>query len=586
MTCEYRPVLCAALLCLSATTAWAGQPTPVPLRIEIMPRAVGQGQGNLDIRLTFSRFPSQSPDAPVLALPLIDSNVDSMAPDIRALKAVDGAGAVQLAAGTGDMPEESDRDSEIGGPSMLWRANRSISGPLTITYTVPAHATRPPRGPAPPIGFYEADGATSGAASMILPLPLHAGPYSVTLQWKGTDKSGTARHVTSLGAASDRLPVIMTRADLYTTYMMSGRISTWIPTGPDHDFTGAWQGTPGFDAASLMHWASDLHEHYKIFFGQTAAQPYTVFLRYNPINAGGGVGLYHSFVETYGAGAGSDPDELRLTLAHEMFHTFSPYITRPTGLLSSWFGEGLAVFYQAALPLRFHQIPAELFLRSLNFAAARYYTNIFKTLPNSRIPDLFWKDTRVRTLPYDRGMLYFATVDDEMRRATHGRQSLDTLVLAMLKRSQAGQALSNEDWADLLRQTLGEESVRRFRAFLDGAEPVPASGAFGPCFARYTTTLRRYELGFEPAVLAEPHRVVRGLIPHSAAEQAGIRNGDIITVPVPQDQIQGEQNMKLTLKIRRNGQVFNIAYLPRGEAVEVYQWRKITTAPGTVCALE
>jgi hypothetical protein len=50
-------------------------------------------------------------------------------------------------------------------------------------------------------------------------------------------------------------------------------------------------------------------------------------------------------------------------------------------------------------------------------------------------------------------------------------------------------------------------------------------------------------------VLIEHSRIVRGLIPGSAAEAAGIRNGDEITQPVPQDILQGQQNGILTLKL-------------------------------------
>ena len=93
-----------------------------------------------------------------------------------------------------------------------------------------------------------------------------------------------------------------------------------------------------------MKWTSKLHDHYNRFFGQVEPTPYGVFLRYNPVNAGGGTGFFRSFVATYGAGRGSDINDVKITLAHEMFHTFSPYIVDPPGKESSWFGEGLAMF--------------------------------------------------------------------------------------------------------------------------------------------------------------------------------------------------------------------------------------------------
>ena len=56
---------------------------------------------------------------------------------------------------------------------------------------------------------------------------------------------------------------------------------------------------------------------------------------------------------------------------------------------------------------------------------------------------------------------------------------------------------------------------------LDGAAPLPTSYAFGPYFERISQHMRRYELGFAHAVLTESPRIVRNLIPGSAAAKAG-----------------------------------------------------------------
>jgi predicted metalloprotease with PDZ domain len=107
---------------------------------------------------------------------------------------------------------------------------------------------------------------------------------------------------------------------------------------------------------------------------------------------------------------------------------------------------------------------------------------------------------------------------------------------------------------------------------LEGALQLPEPGAFGPQFRRTRKLLRRYELGFAPEVLTEPRRVIRGLIPGSSAAQAGLKDGDEILKPVPQDAIQARQEATLTLEVQRAGQTMTITYLPRGEAVEAYQW--------------
>jgi predicted metalloprotease with PDZ domain len=175
---------------------------------------------------------------------------------------------------------------------------------------------------------------------------------------------------------------------------------------------------------------------------------------------------------------------------------------------------------------------------------------------------------RIRVLPYDRGSLYLAVVDSRVRAASGGKRSLDNLILAMIARKRGGLAMDQAAWRSALTKELGSSGIYEFDAMLRGDPVLPASSAFGPCFRRTTKMLRRYELGFEPKVLIEPARIVRGLIPGSAAERAGLRNGHHILKPVPQDGIQGDQTAMLHLEILRDGKQFPLDYLPRGETVE------------------
>ena len=247
--------------------------------------------------------------------------------------------------------------------------------------------------------------------------------------------------------------------------------------------------------------------------------------------------------------------------------------------------EGLATLYQRRLPLRFGLVTPDAFLKDVNFHAGRYYSSVMAGVPNAEIAKRFWADTRIRTLPYDRGMLYFSTVDTAVRHSSRGRRSLDDMMLAMLRRERSGTLLTNADWEDQLTRELGAEAVVEFRAFLNGQMPLPPSDAFGPCFQRTSVRLRRYDLGFDTAVLAEPQRIVRGLIAGSAAARAGLRDGDQVVTPVPQDQLQGTQGRELTLSVMRAGRVLPITYLPRGAAVDTWQWQRVPGIPDSACPL-
>ncbi|RZK00436.1 MAG: peptidase M61 [Novosphingobium sp.] len=581
-----KPAISLLILATLAAPASARAAEPA-ISVTLAPIAApdhADAVGTVAVTLRFDGVAAAA-GTPVLRLPLVASNVDTVATVMTGFEARDAAGPLRLTLRDVDLPETGMRDAVGGGPSREWLADRPVTGALTVRYSVPAQAALPPRGPAPPFSF-SADGqGVSAAGHMFLLLPPGEGRYRTTYAWDLTRAPMGSRGVSSLGEGRRTAGELLTGAELRMSFFMAGRIGTWPAKVPAAGFFGAWQGSPCFDAKELLGWTGNLYDHYARFFARKDAQPYGVFLRHNPINAGGGVGLHRAFVTTFGENSCQDLGKIRLTLAHEMFHTFQPFIAEPGGLESSWFGEGLATFYQARLPFRFGLLTAEQYIDDVNWTAARYYTSVMARVPNREVAKRFWADTRVRTLPYDRGMLYFAVLDDELRKASGGKRSLDDLMKAMLAREATGARTSVADWEALLRQYSGEDAVGRFRAFLEGEMPVPASDAFGPCFQRVAKLLRRYELGFEPAVLAEQKRLVRGLIPGSAAASAGLRDGDEIVDPVPQDGIQGEQAQRLHLRIRRDQRVFSVAYLPRGDTVEAWQWERITGVPDKSCTL-
>jgi predicted metalloprotease with PDZ domain len=352
---------------------------------------------------------------------------------------------------------------------------------------------------------------------------------------------------------------------------------------PAAGFFACWYGNAPFDLLKMVRSEQKLYDFYGTFFKRPRTAPYGVFLRENLVNAGGGIELGKSaFVATFGAK--TDPDELTITLAHEMLHTFVGSLDSPPGMESSWYSEGLAVYYARLLAMRARQISPAQFLADLNTTVGRYYTDALIHTPNDQIGPNFWADTRIRVLPYDRGSMYFAVVDGELRAASGGQVKLDDLLLAMLDRRKHNLPLDQADWVALVKEHLGEKGKAEFEAMLSGAIMIPESQEFGPCFTRVTKPLRRYQLGFDPKVLVEHKRIVRDLIPGSAADLAGVKNGDEITRPVPQDILQGQQDGMLTLKLLRDGKPLDISYLPRAETVDAYQWKRTVTLPDSACA--
>jgi hypothetical protein len=530
--------------------------------------------GYVDVTITFPAADAPA-GAPLLALPIVVANIDTVAKTITNFQATDANGVLPMQA--------KDDPGDGPMPSRRWLPAQPVKGDLIVRYRAPVSSSPPSRS-GPPFGLSAEGGGFSGAGYAFILMPLEPKKYGLAIRWDLAALGPSAGGSSSFGDGDIDIAEAGAAEQLPSAFFMAGPVHRY-PEKPTADgFSSVWVGTPPFDPLPLMAWTEKLHTWYRGFFKTGSEKPYRVFLRYNPVNPNGGVGLYNSFVATFDQN--TNTKDLELLLAHEMLHTFAPSLDDASENrlgASQWFSEGLAIFYQRLLPLCAGLIDPEEFLDDLNQTAARYYTNALNETPNDQIAPRFWEDTRIRVLPYDRGSIYLAVVNAQIRKASGGKRSLDNLVLVLLERQKQGLPNNPDVWVELLLKELGPSAKAEYEAMLAGAVMLPDSDAFGSCFERRVAKLRRFELGFDPKVMNQIPRIIRGLILGSEAERAGLRNGDEITQPVGLDSVQEDQKRTLTLQIRRDGKLFPMTYLPRGETVETYQWARVSGVPDADC---
>ena len=545
--------LLLALIGLAATPAHAKDAGA--LTLSLAPQD-GDGDGVIEAIAVKIEIDS-APDG--FRLATVANNVVTSADDITQLR-FERRGHTLASSTSEEEPDGSNsvrRWSVAAGATSLSLSYRVALDPAREEFALPQYELR-----TGPYGF-------SGAGNAFLILPDDDLPRTVELHWDLTGLGGGVEAASSLGIGDATSLRPLRSGQLASSYFMAGSPGLYRDDG----FFGAWQGELGFAGAELMRWAARLHHFYGAFFEQVP-DSFGVFGRTNTLNPGSGIGLTDSFAFTFDRE--SEEDDLKSLLAHEMLHAWvnslDDTMDAPNGLGSSWFGEGLAVHYQRLLPWRAGLIDNEAFLADLNETAGRYYTNALIGTPNAEIPGGFWRDTRIRVLPYDRGSLYFAKVDADILAASGGARSLDDIVRAMLAERRVGRPMNLDLWKSLLKGELSEGGLREFEAMLAGATVLPPADAFGGCLTRVQKPMRRFDLGFDPEVLVSPERIVHGLKPGSSAEAAGLRDGDRILNRFPQDAMQGDQEATLTLQLERGEERFAITYLPRGEAVPTYQW--------------
>jgi hypothetical protein len=559
MTLAHRLGGLAAVLLLSASGAVLADPS---LAVKLKPSRMDEatGQGTLEVELRFSELPAKA-GAPLLTLPIVIANTATVAETLTGLKATDADGEIPLTV----------QDDPAKGLvwSRHWLTGRATRGPVVVRYLAPVDNTPPKRGSGPPYALRTEGDGVSGVGNTFILLPEEKAARKISLGWDlaALPKGSTA--TSSFGEGDVALPD--GPADqLASTVFMAGPMKREPGVVSQTGFSSAWLGQPPFDPAPLMAWTNRLHGWMSGFFQDKTVPPYRVFLRYNPINAGGGTALTRSFLTTYGADTRGD--SLKGTLSHEMVHTWTDSDA------GQWYGEGVAVHYQGLLPFRAGLLSPEEFLEDLNDTARRYYANPLNDTPDGEIAPRFWEDSRIRVLPYDRGGLYFAVLDGRLRRASGGKRSVDDLVREMNHRFVIGQRADDAAWIDLIVKDLGVDGRKLHQSMLAGGLMLPEADDFGPCFMRTNAKVRRFELGFEPKSLVGTTKTIRGLIPGSEAAKAGLKDGDVVTYAVALDGVQSDPAATLTLKVTRDGKTFPLTYLPRGDTVNVYQWMR---KPGT-----
>lgn len=577
-----RPLPRAALLAMlavvagsSAALADEAAPAGLPrLSITLTPGGV-DGDGNpswLDVDTTVSGYEAEA-GAAFLRTPVKFAGVDA---------AVYHTDDIEVADEAGDLPLAAKIDVPDAGGFLYWKrwsAARATQGDISLSYRAPIELVIPRLGSGPPFDLRAQGGGLSGAANTFMILPDTGRPFTIRIRWDLGALEAGAIGVSSFGEGDTEAVGPPDR--LIATFLMAGPLGRYPAAASDARFHAYWIGEPLFDAEALARWSETAYDAIAAFFDDRDPPPFRVMMRPNPYQGGGGSALMSSYMLSFPA-TQKDAGALRETIAHETLHNWVGTMPGPPGS-TSWFSEGMTVHYTRQLLLRAGLFSPAEFLHSVNATTTSYYTNELNDLPNARIAERFWEDTRVRALPYTRGSLYFADLDAKIRARSGGTRSLDRLLTEYTALRRAGEAADTQAWRDLVVAELGPGGAADLEAMLAGELVVPPEHAFGPCFDREAVTLRRFDLGFDRSVLVTEPRIVAGLDEGSAAARAGLSNGDEIVRPVALEDVQSNPEKKLTLEVRRGGRTRQIEYLPRGEEVQGYRWVRVPDVPDERC---
>ena len=552
-------------VCLrAAATAAQAEPVPGPtIDAVLAPEFGAQGDPTMGVTLRLSA-PGLASGQALLRMPVTLVGTPTAAYPAAAIAASDEAGPLTLTAS-----EEAPTSS---GTYRNYLVGRATSGAVTVRYRTTPRQVGPETRNGPLFDWRREGDGMMGAGVYFFAAPPGSASYRIRLAW---NLPAGMRGVSSRGEGEQQWEG--TGESLAFAFYAAGPVQS-IPADGRGDFVFYWLRPPPFDPAALGAGTERLYHSMAAFFGESGLS-YRVFARSNPYPSGGGTALARSFMFGYGNGGQTNANGTDMLVAHEMAHTWPAMAGDHP--LTAWYSEGAAEYYSVLLSLRAGTIDHARFLSLINRKAEGYYTGVYRGLNNAEAGKLFWKDPRAQRVPYERGFLYLVRLDGQIRARSRGRRSVDNLVLDVLGRQRKGQQVGVPEWRALVVAELGQSAGREFDAMVAGKLIPPPRQAFAPCYRLVPATLTRFDLGFSDS---RPD-VVKDLRANTAAERAGLREGDVIVTMTPLAEVRENPSAEVAMEIRRGDQTLAVRFLPRSDPAAGWQWQRVPGVPDSACKL-
>jgi hypothetical protein len=564
---------------LAAYAQDAAADTVVVPGIEIALRPERNKAGDVTSVLVTFHITDTVQVAPTLEFraPIVLNNIPGIADRIAGFRVDDSIGAVLLTR------TDDSADASGFGYHRRWRTARSVSFPVTVHYRAIVPPGRLRAGP--PFDLRTFAGGVSGGGAGFLALPHDARQYRVRIRWDLRDLKRGSVGISSLGDGDAE--ATMALAGLRSSWFMAGPLGQYPAGGNTGGFSAAWLGSsPGLDLRADMAWAAKAYKALSTFFGDTAQRPYRFFLRVLPESStSGGTAGDRSFMlqvpvrHPRRSTSGGDGTGLRSIVAHEMIHGWAGSFDGA----GPWANEGLATYFTANLQRRLGLQPIKAFVAELNRLSRQYNGNPYRNATSDAARAAFWADKNGELLPYVRGSLYFFALDAAIRQASGGARSLDDILLDLFARRADGESISVRTFTDALAKELGPGVAAELDSVVvRGTKTVfVPPDAFGPCFTHSWTQVVVPDFAFDrrtPGV-----QTVVSLVPSSAAADAGLRDGDVVTTPIAAELLVSDRVQQMKLDVVRDGESLYLTYMTRPMVNESWQWSRVSGVPVAVC---
>lgn len=277
-------------------------------------------------------------------------------------------------------------------------------------------------------------------------------------------------------------------------------------------------------------------------FGETPWERYSTLLYFDS-TYGGGSALEHadSHVGIYHTGFIGTPILASIT-AHEIFHAWNvkrmrpaelvPYQydrAQPTTLL--WVSEGVTDYYADLALVRGRVVDSTIFLNLVTEKMREVAEVPAVALEDASLSTWIHPVDGTATIYYPKGALAGFLLDVLIRDASDNRRSLDDVMRQLYQTTfKKGLGFTTEDWWRAATEASGGRPFTEFaERYIDGREPFPWAAVAPLAGLRFVAdSISEPRIGVSMIDREGGETVVTGVVPGSAAADAGIRVGDLL----------------------------------------------------------
>ncbi len=277
-------------------------------------------------------------------------------------------------------------------------------------------------------------------------------------------------------------------------------------------------------------------------FGETPWKTYTVMMIFDS-GYGGGSALEHtnSHVGIYNTNFIGNPVLASIT-AHEIFHAWNVKRLRPADMVPYrydrmeptvwlWVSEGITDYYADLALVRGAIVRPKDFLGATAGKIGTVSGAPVTALEDASLSTWIQPADGSGYIYYPKGSLAGFMLDILIRDASNNHRSLDTVMRELYRSTyKQGRGFTGAEWWAAVGKAAGGMSFTKFAAdFVDGREPYPWDRIL-PLAAMRTKsdTVREPRLGISTGLDSTGAVVVRQVQPGSAAEEAGVKSGDLL----------------------------------------------------------